>query len=279
MRYSSAIYMLKNELLVSLSSSTVKVFYHQEINTKAGELVKQLQKFIRRKKAVREFSVITAGDGGLEASCLRYPKPKLKLDHNYNDDLLQSHRRIISLMKKNEQSGLYLFHGEPGTGKSTYIRYLLHSIGKKVCFMPPGLAENLESPALAKFLLGYRNSIFIIEDAENLIASRNVNKSSAISMMLNLTDGLLGDSLGIQVIATCNTNIANIDPAFLRKGRLLQLLEFKALTPVKATALLEKLGHTGVVVNRPMTLAEIYHYSEEGYRMEKNGIGFLSAAG
>lgn len=277
MRYSEALYLLNDDLMVRLTSSQVKVYHHQGVSTQADALIQKLQKFIRRKKPVREFSLITSGERGLEANSLRYPKPKLQLEYNYNEDMLESHQRILTLMKKNEQSGLYIFHGEPGTGKSTYIRYLLHSISKRVCFMPPGLAENLESPALAKFLLNYRNSIFIIEDAENLIASRNLNKGTAISMMLNLTDGILGDSLGIQVIATCNTSISNIDQAFLRKGRLLQLLEFKALTTEKTNTLLEKLGHTGVVVNRPMTLAEIYHYSEQGYQREKNGIGFLAA--
>lgn len=66
----------------------------------------------------------------------------------------------------------------------------------------------------------------VIEDAEDLLVSRDTNHNSGISMLLNLTDGLLGQSLGIQVICTFNTHVSNIDRALLRKGRLIALYEF-----------------------------------------------------
>jgi hypothetical protein len=84
-------------------------------------------------------------------------------------------------------------------------------------------------------------------------------------MLLNLTDGLLGESLGIQIIATFNTHIANVDKALLRKGRLIALYEFKALSIEKAKILLEEKGINNNDITRSMTLADIYNAEENDY--------------
>jgi ATP-dependent 26S proteasome regulatory subunit len=170
-----------------------------------------------------------------------------------------------------------LLHGQPGTGKSTYIRYLLQRTKKKVLFLSPALASNLDNPSLMSLLLVNRESIVIIEDAEELLVSRDNQKNDAISTILNLTDGILGSSLGIQFIATFNTHIRNIDKALLRKGRLAAMYEFKALSAEKATALMKSLDSTSENVQEPMTLAEIYHAAENNnmhHQQSRTPIGF-----
>ena len=63
------------------------------------------------------------------------------------------------------------------------------------------------------------SKILIIEDAERVISDRESNGSPAgVSNILNLTDGILGDCLNIQVIATFNMKREKIDQALLRKG-------------------------------------------------------------
>ena len=147
--------------------------------------------------------------------------------------------------------------------------------------MPPGLAGNMDSPNVANLLLRNRNTVFVIEDAEELLNSRDVGRNSSISMLLNLTDGLLGETLGIQIICTFNTNLKNIDKALLRKGRLLALYDFKPLAPVKAKILLNEIGVPGFSVSEAMTLADIFNTEDELY-VHKNDnrpqIGFLSNA-
>lgn len=121
-----------------------------------------------------------------------------------------------------------------------------------------------------------RNSIIIIEDAEELIVSRDGALNSSISMLLNLTDGLLGACLGIQFICTFNTPLSNIDQALMRKGRLIALYEFKALEPMKAANLIVKLGRSEASSEGAMTLADIYHLDSPGYVAcwESRNIGF-----
>jgi hypothetical protein len=114
----------------------------------------------------------------------------------------------------------------------------------------------------------------VIEDAEQLIVSRDRDQNSSISTMLNLTDGILGESLGIQIIATFNTDLHNIDKALLRKGRMLARYEFKSLAREKSQALLQELGHTDAVAKGPMSLADIFNYEQDSFEMERVGIGF-----
>ena len=95
---------------------------------------------------------------------------------------------------------------------------------------------------MTRYLISNSNSILVIEDAEELIVSRDQKRNSNLAMILNMTDGILGESLGIQIIATFNTDLKNIDPALKRKGRLKSSYEFKPLESEKANQLLKNEG-------------------------------------
>lgn len=111
--------------------------------------------------------------------------------------------------------------------------------------------------------MGYSNSILIIEDAENVVLDRNQQSflsKQAVSNLLNLSDGLLGDSIHQQIICTVNCDIRSIDPALLREGRLVLEYKFDRLSVVNARRLCVQLGipGNGEDIHEPTTLAEIY---------------------
>ena len=81
--------------------------------------------------------------------------------------------------------------------------------------------------------------------------------------MLNRSDGLLGDAMHQQIIATFNCDLASIDPALLRKGRLIANYEFNKLDIESAKTLSDKLGFGRDSVTEPMTLAEIYNQGDQ----------------
>ena len=122
-----------------------------------------------------------------------------------------------------------------------------------------------------KTLLNCPNSILLIEDGENILSKRNGNSNQAISNLLNLSDGLLSDCANIQIVATFNTNIANIDEALLRKGRLIARYEFKELELDVAQQLGKSLN---VEITEPCTLAEIYNKKDQTFNVNQNPIGF-----
>ena len=66
-----------------------------------------------------------------------------------------------------------------------------------------------------------------------------------------------------QIIATFNCDLTTIDPALLRKGRLIANYEFNKLDIESSKTLSDKLGYGTENITAPMTLAEIYNQGEK----------------
>ena len=161
---------------------------------------------------------------------------------------------------------------------TSYLKYLTKFIkDKEILFIPPSMAEMLSEPSIIPFLMEKRNSILIIEDAERVIGDRQGGGSSpaGVSNLLNLTDGILGECLNIQVIATFNTQRENIDKALLRKGRLIAEHKFEKLSVDNTNTLLKYLGKD-FISDEPLALADIYNIEMDDLRVtrEPNKIGF-----
>ncbi|MGA0557414.1 AAA family ATPase [Larkinella sp. VNQ87] len=200
----------------------------------------------------------------------------LELEKHYNDDLRAVYEKLITRLNTNGEKGLIILHGKPGTGKTNLIRHLTTQLSKQILVLPPQLVEVMTQPGFIPFLLEQRNSILVIEEAEQVLMDRETDvRNAAVSNLLNLTDGLLADCLAIQIICTFNTDIQRLDPALLRKGRLIARYEFRELAMEKANQLLEERGleHR---TSQPMTLADIYHLEEEVHFAKKptRAIGF-----
>jgi hypothetical protein len=200
----------------------------------------------------------------------------LDINKHYNEDLGTVYEKLIARLNTDNEKGLIILHGKPGTGKTNLIRHLTTQVSKQVLVLPPQLVEVMTQPGFIPFLLEQRNSVLVIEEAEQVLISReNDVRNSAVSNLLNLTDGLLADCLAIQVICTFNTDIGRLDPALLRKGRLIARYEFRELATEKANRLLAERGLTHQS-NHPMTLSDIYHLEEEVQfsGQNKRSIGF-----
>ena len=245
---------LENKILLCTYLNTVFVLYNTESEAFAMTLYKQIKRFAR--KQTTEISLIISKENSLQTKELHIKKPKIDLKSHYNEDFPLVHQKIITQLNSKNTNGLFLFHGVPGTGKTTYIKYLIHSLKKKVIFLSPKMAGTLDNHSMTELLIENKNSVLVIEDAEELITSRDTHfRNSNLSMILNMTDGLLGEGLGIQIIATFNTELKNIDKALLRKGRLQSIYEFKPLSSLKTNQLLHSLGHQTICLE-PMTVAD-----------------------
>lgn len=269
------IYILQNGLLVSIEYSSLYFFHTEEQLKSAKILFEESKKFLYSQKKTTDICLIFNQNGELNTQPVNIKKPKIDFNIHYNDDFLPIHKDIVKQLNKRDTNGLYLFHGQPGTGKSTYIKFLIHQLKKKVIFISPKMAGELDNLNMTPFLLNNKNAVFVIEDAEELIQSRQEVRNSNLSMLLNLTDGLLGESLGIQIIATFNTDVKNIDKALLRKGRLSQIYEFKPLTVDRTNKLLASLGIMETV-NQPLAVADIYNFKNDNHYKPaiKKTVGF-----
>ena len=188
-------------------------------------------------------------------------------DLHYGDGFETFHNSLSERIK-NTTKGLVLLHGEPGTGKTQYIRVLLKELAKMnkaVLYAPPSLSASLTEPEMMEFISNWvidneKDCILLIEDAEPLLEARNGadGRTTGISNLLNMTDGLLNDILGLMVIATFNTELSKIDSALLRPQRLLARKEFKKMPEERSTKLAEVLNIEKPKINYPASLAEFY---------------------
>lgn len=215
---------------------------------------------------------------GLDTEKYFFDTPPMNLALNYGKKFAHTHEIIINRLNNNNDKGFFAFWGEPGTGKSTYLKYLTSVVKEKeILFIPPSIAEMLSDPSIIPFLMNHKNSILIIEDAERVISDRQTNGSAAgVSNILNLTDGILGECLNVQIIATFNMDRERIDPALLRKGRLVAEHKFDKLSIEETNKLLKHIGKD-IKVNEPMCLADIYNIDSDYVRTSfvTNKIGFL----
>jgi len=233
------------------------------------------KKYKKETKHSRELCIIVPDQGSYRTSYHTLKRTEF-IPENYNKDFLPVHQHIVKSLNK-ERSGLYLFYGEPGTGKSSYIASLTQmKTNKKFIYLPSSLFNQLDSPVLMQLFLNNRNSVFIIEDGEKLLVNREIENNSPISALLNMSDGLIGQLLNSQIICTFNTTLDKIDEALLRNGRLITMYEFGSLEKERAINLAKKIKKPYSHIKGPIPLAEVYNQSNAAKEIKptRKAIGF-----
>ena len=185
-----AFYFLYDDLLIALRGwrgNQIKFLFRKTNHTLVDKIVDEIKKF--EKRSTPQIRLLITKSYGLDTSILEISRPKLSIEENYNDDFLDVHQTITNRLRKQNDKGLVLLHGKPGTGKTSYIRYLVAKAKKRVIFLPPNMAASITDPRLMNVLINNPNSIFVIEDAENIIIDRTRSGSSSVSALLNLADG------------------------------------------------------------------------------------------
>lgn len=215
-------------------------------------------------------------DGFLRLVEHKMEKFELNISENYNDDFIAIDKRIHDWIDDTQSINkkLILLSGDPGTGKTNYIKNLLSNINsRKVIYIPPFQISALSDPGFFSFISDYKKSVIIIEDAEKILLSRkhNIESADVVSLILNMTDGMLASVLDFRVICTFNSDEDLIDPALLRKGRLFLKYNFQKLSKEKTNNLYQKL-YKKLPPFDTMTLADIYEDADNYARKEETRI-------
>lgn len=255
--FSITIFKLENKVMIELGDDYAEILFTNTNYDFANTLVGIFSGYkALEKEEPYEINIITQTSMGLDLKQLEIKPTSLDIGLYYNDDFKQVDETIRQRLGKENDKGIILLHGLPGTGKTTYLRYLIGSMKKKVLFVSPGVAGNLMNPEFIDLLIDNPNAVLVIEDAENIIMDRKFSTNSSVSNLLNISDGLLSDCLNVQIICTFNSAISMVDSALLRKGRLIAKYEFDKLNITKAQKLSDHLGFKNKI-HKPMTIAEI----------------------
>lgn len=186
---------------------------------------------------------------------------------NYSDEVLEGYDRIVRDMNADAPRGrVAILNGEPGTGKTFIVRGLLNDVKNSIMvIVPANLVVQLSQPGMIPALVqlhknsGNRPIIFLIEDADEVLATRMGDNMSAVSSILNLGDGILGKLLDIRIVATTNAKHQDLDAAIMRPGRLSAHVTVGPLPFSKAQEVFERLvPGQQLKRDRAHTLAEIY---------------------
>lgn len=244
------------------------VYFHQD------NIIKDLFKCFASKTVKEKAAVYYVSKGNYGFDTYAFELKVKDIEGNYNDDLpLEKINNII----QDKESSIMLFNGVPGGGKSSLIRYIIdqNKKDKKFLYLDSNVFRHMTDSSFIQFLMRFKDSVIILEDCEQLLKSREeTGHNELISTILNISDGLLGDSLNLKFICTFNTDLTNIDKAIMRKGRLKLKYEFKPLCKEKVAKIFEKRGLDPKLA-KDMTLAEIYNFEEDnGANNKRKKVGF-----
>jgi len=270
--YSTTIIQLNDNCMVELGTDYCEVLHTHQDYSMANQLIKEVSAFKKReKKKEFEINLVSRDSYVLELRSMEIKKTRLDLDMYYEDDFKEVDKIIQARLTKKDDKGIVLLHGLPGTGKTTYLRYLIGKLKKKVLFLSPAVAGNVMNPEFMDLLIDNPNCILIIEDAEHIIMDRKISGGSSVSNLLNISDGLLADFLNVQLICTFNNSLTLVDNALMRKGRLIAKYEFGKLSTEKSQRLSDHLGFNDTIT-KPMTIAEIANPYEKENVIERTEV-------
>lgn len=264
----------KKKIMISRYDDCIKILHHHEVRS---TLVKAFYEFVERNKpslSNAQIWVLSSNGARLHHEELDLTAPQYDLHKCYNDQVVDSYQEMRTEIASSE-NGLWIVHGEPGTGKTSLLRHLALELDKPMLFLSPALASEMDSPSLIKYFISNPGLVLIIEDAEELLLDRKLGGNPIVSTLLNITDGLLADALKIKVICTMNALPERIDKALLRPGRLKRMIHVGRLEATKADQLLDQLNRPKL--NKGLTLAEVFHPKIEP-NISNNNIGFRDAS-
>jgi len=237
------------------------IIYHNMNNVDfEKKYLNEINKYLYIQKYTNIFYTLCLDNDGYSLQHTVIKDINYDIELNYGVDFTKYDNHIIKNLKL-KKSGLYLFHGGTGCGKTSYIKMLVNRLydEKTIIYIPSYLVDNLQDSTLISFLRTYENSILVIEDAEHVLITMEENvRNSAVSNILNLTDGLLNDFLNISIIFTLNSDVKNIDKAVKRAGRAVAEVEFKKLSAENATKLSKAIGKNKIY-KVETTLADVYN--------------------
>ena len=194
-------------------------------------------------------------------------EPWLDIRRNYSATAAAAFDQLVALDGSALNGRILLVHGPPGTGKTTALRSLAKQwrewcqldfvVDPERLFASPGY--------LIDVVMGGSDTkpwrVLLLEDCDELIRpGAKASAGQALSRLLNLTDGLLGQGRKVLVAITTNEDLTRLHPAVTRPGRCLAQIEVGRLPFGQAMAWLAESSPAKATVSvgaEGATLAEL----------------------
>jgi hypothetical protein len=198
---------------------------------------------------------------------------------NYTPHVQGVLRNLSNMKPDNVDGRVLLMWGPAGTGKTTFFRSIAHEwrdwASLEYVIDPEqflGSADYMTQVLVSdeyeydhdtdRALTNERWRLLILEDVGELIKAdaRKTSSPGALSRLLNMTDGILGEGRNLILAITTNDDITTLHPAVTRPGRCLAQAEIPAFTRDEAEQWLgpQHADQFHQIGDRA-TLAELFH--------------------
>lgn len=185
---------------------------------------------------------------------------------NYPPDVRRRLEDLMGLKVPGSRGRLVLWHGPPGTGKSTALRALarewnpwcdtVYAVDPEQMFRNAGYLLDVMSRQSAVGEAAPRWQLVIAEDTDEFLrVTARQDAGAALGRLLNVTDGILGQGMRTIVLLTTNEDVSRLHPALTRPGRCLAEVGFQKFTAAQAR---DWLPEGTQPPSTPSSLAELY---------------------
>jgi ATPase family associated with various cellular activities (AAA)/Domain of unknown function (DUF5925) len=277
----------------------IRIFAFFKTQAERERLTKKILEHFPYKEKVKEEADIyfySSGEDGPERTRKSIKVPSWEeIQGNYSNTIVESLQEVMKSKPGADNGHLMLWRGPSGTGKTWAIRALAREwrdwctfnyiIDPDVFFSRANYMVNVLTQMSASNDYEYEPededeertpfrsrrkkaakawNLLILEDAGELISlTAKADTGQALSKLLNLTDGLLGQGVNLLVLITTNEDYKDLHKAIARHGRCMSNLYFGALSEKEAKAWLE--GKDKVdrakAISGDMSLSELYAIS------------------
>lgn len=251
------------------------------------ELANKMEKEVISKDKTNTIYAVVKTPEGLVSRLVGNDSSPLIRD-NYAEEVVKDYDRVIRSFKEGKNGRIVILQGSPGSGKTYLSRALISDLDFISLLIPASLVSELDGPDFLPLLLDINHSekdkpiLIIIEDGDNCLISRENDNMSAISSLLNMSDGILGNILDIRIVVSTNAQMEEIDKAILRPGRLCAHMFVDPLPYEKCVSVVRRIAADAnfeLPEKRDYILAELYALAndKELYVQEtvkKKPIGF-----
>ena len=175
---------------------------------------------------------------------------------NYTPAVRHKLNPLFELKSPPTNSGrLLLWHGEPGTGKTSALRSLAYQwsdwcdfhyvVDPENFFRYPDYLYNVLTSAsqdAKRDSFGWvppasnRWRLVVAEDVDEYLTTNAKKEAGApLGRLLNLTDGIIGQNERVLILLTTNEELKRLHPAITRPGRAMSEVEFTRFDQAEAT--------------------------------------------